>query len=275
VFAGRRAADKARKGGEMTGLHARRAADEARKAGAAASEHARRAADAVRSAANGAHHSLHRAGANAHERLRATGLDARARLAAARERVRAGCACLGQGVTRGLVVGLLLGLFVAWAKRDEWWPALSARLAVATHFDQLDARRFIDVPLYDKPVEALGFPLGTPWDGVRWQGEQPIVHVLGEWYILDSVEGIVVTDLVAAIRAAGDAGDDASAWQRRFEADLCRHLHPFLAGRRPDRAFDLVLRRGPRTTPFEVRDVPVTNPRSHDVEAGRTRKVAR
>jgi tRNA A-37 threonylcarbamoyl transferase component Bud32 len=271
----RRAADEARKAGLAASTHARRAAEEARKAGAAAGEHARRAADAVRSAAHVAHQSLHRAGMSAHERLRASGFDVRARLSAARRTVCAGFTCTANFIVRVIVVSLVMGALFAWAKRDQWWPEVSARLGVATDFDRLDSRQFVDVPLYIEPVERLGFPLETPWEGVRWHGEQPVVCVLGDWYLLESIEGIAASDLVAAIRTTMGTGGDERAWQRAFETDLCRHIYPFLGEHRPDRAVDLVVRRGPGTLPIELRDVPMSVTPVPDVDARRAHARSR
>jgi hypothetical protein len=76
---------------------------------------------------------------------------------------------------------------------------------------------------------------GSPFSGVRWSQATPVVRVDGRWYELESIDGTIAAELVAATRQR--FGDQ---WQQRFSEDLDQVLEA--AGHRLGARVDLVVK---------------------------------
>ncbi len=55
----------------------------------------------------------------------------------------------------------------------------------------------------------------SPFSGVRWEGDEPVVKIGREWFKLVSIDGIAAGDIVAFSQRRYD-----SRWQMRFAEDL-------------------------------------------------------
>ena len=69
------------------------------------------------------------------------------------------------------------------------------------------------------PCQAETYAKLSPFTGVRWEGDQPLVKIESQWFSLVSLDEIAAKDMVAfSKRAFGDI------WQKRFEEDLVELL---------------------------------------------------
>jgi tRNA A-37 threonylcarbamoyl transferase component Bud32 len=88
------------------------------------------------------------------------------------------------------------------------------------------------------PLHAIGgdwYAETSPFDGVRWEGDTPIVKLGETWYELVKIEGLSAAYVIGFCRQHG--GDD---WRRRFRDDLLEVLNRM--GRWPLRSVELVLK---------------------------------
>lgn len=66
---------------------------------------------------------------------------------------------------------------------------------------------------------AVEYPTKSPFNAVRWEGEQPEVRLDDEWFKLVSLNDIPATEIVAFSKQIFEA-----QWQQRFEEDLVELL---------------------------------------------------
>lgn len=95
------------------------------------------------------------------------------------------------------------------------------------------------------------YPKRAPYAAVRWEGDEPVVQLEGEWYGLVSLDDVPVSEIVSfSQRTYGDR------WQKRFEEDLVEVLTRM--GHPPGETVDLVVwsLSSSETRLFE--DVPMT-----------------
>jgi hypothetical protein len=59
----------------------------------------------------------------------------------------------------------------------------------------------------------------APYTALRWEGEQPYANIKGEWYLLLSIEGIDLTDVVSFSKEKYK-----KRWQKRISEDLVEVL---------------------------------------------------
>jgi len=78
-------------------------------------------------------------------------------------------------------------------------------------------------------------PQITPFDGVRWKGNVPEVHVAGDWYGLVSFD-----DLPAELILDFSKSADDKDWKKRFDEDLMAILTAM--GHTPGKTADLKLK---------------------------------
>lgn len=67
--------------------------------------------------------------------------------------------------------------------------------------------------------EGGGYPRRSPFEAVRWDGDQPEVMLDEQWYRLVSLNGISATEIVTFSRETF-----ADRWRKRFEEDLVEVL---------------------------------------------------
>jgi hypothetical protein len=125
----------------------------------------------------------------------------------------------------GLCLFLLGGVFFTRLNGRYHSAGAGVQAAFATD-DQLDIH---------KPKEE--FPKLAPFDGVRWQGATPEVHVDSVWYQLKSLDGVSATEIVEFCKKTY-----ANKWQKRFEEDLVEVLTKM--GHRPGDKVTLALQAG-------------------------------
>jgi tRNA A-37 threonylcarbamoyl transferase component Bud32 len=88
------------------------------------------------------------------------------------------------------------------------------------------------------PLHAIGgnwYAKSSPFDGVRWEGDTPIVKLGETWYELVRIEGLSAAYVTGFCRQyAGEA------WRKRFQEDLLQVLNRM--GRWPLRSVELVVK---------------------------------
>jgi len=77
-----------------------------------------------------------------------------------------------------------------------------------------------------KPVTARGYARVSPFTGVRWEGDRPVVRVRGRWAPLASIDGLPIADVMEFARR--EFGDKA---RKRLAEDLVELLSKM--GREP------------------------------------------
>jgi hypothetical protein len=96
------------------------------------------------------------------------------------------------------------------------------------------------------------FPRLAPFDGVRWKGDVPIVHVENVW-----CELVAVDDMTAERIGAFSKKHYHKIWQKRIEEDLVEVLAGL--GQQPGERVKLTLRSLDTQQVSELPDVPMTH----------------
>lgn len=96
-----------------------------------------------------------------------------------------------------------------------------------------------------------GYPILSPFQAVRWQGETPWVQIDGNWYQLDEIDGVPVKRITDFSKSLGP-----SMWQKHFEEDLVELMTKI--GNPPGRSVTLRVQRAGTTTIETLKDVPMT-----------------
>ena len=63
------------------------------------------------------------------------------------------------------------------------------------------------------------YPKAAPYDAIRWEADEPVVRIDGEWVTLVSIDGVAVGEIIAYCRDTYD-----EKWRKRFEEDLVEAL---------------------------------------------------
>lgn len=76
-------------------------------------------------------------------------------------------------------------------------------------------------PARRQPLQKAVYPKKSPFTGVRWEGDKPVVKIGEEWFALVSLDGIAAGDIVAFSRRtyASERWTDARSPNRALKPD--------------------------------------------------------
>jgi hypothetical protein len=96
-----------------------------------------------------------------------------------------------------------------------------------------------------------GYPMLSPFEAVRWNGEVPQVQVAGKWYELLEINNIPVKQITDFSRSMG-----STTWQKHFEEDLVELLTKM--GHTPGMSATLLVKDLDSQKEVTLTDIPMT-----------------